>query len=145
MSGKLKRSAATPSCATAWQNPTMNGWSIPAPAPWPTTRAGPSAGCHTALTSPFGVGIVNRSMRAIMVADGRSLLPGDVGLRLRRVAPRGLLPRRPQEGRHARLLLLAADLGRGQLHLPQARLGEDDRAVARAISPGFRVHPEGQP
>ena len=80
-----------------------------------------------------------------MVADGRSLLPRDVGLRLRRVAPRRLLPRGPQEGRHARLLLLAADLGRGQLHVPQAPLREDDRAVARASAPGLRVHAEGQP
>src|SRR6476660_6848731 len=132
MSGKLKRSAATPSCATASQNPPMNGWSIPAPAPWPTTRAGPSAGCQTALTWPLGVGIVNRSMRAIMVADGRSLLPRDVGLRLRRVAPRRLLPRGPQEGRHARLLLLAADLGRGFFFYRHGDHREDDRAVARA-------------
>src|SRR6266480_1776442 len=145
MYGKLNRSAAIPSSATDSQNPTMNGWSIPAPAPWPTTSAGPSAGCHDALTSPLGVGIINRSMRAIMVADGRSLLPRDVGLRLRRMAPRRLLPRGPEEGRHARLLLLATDLGRGQLHVPQAPLGEDDRAVARASSPGLRLHAEGQP
>ena len=76
---------------------------------------------------------------------GGRLLPRDVGVRLRRVAPRRLLPRGPQEGRHARLLLLAADLGRDQLHVPQAPLREDDRAMARASAPGLRVHAEGEP
>ena len=54
--GKLNRSAETPAAASASANPTMNGWSMPAPAPCATTSAerASAPACHAAATSPWG-------------------------------------------------------------------------------------------
>src|SRR5512143_3722895 len=65
---------AIPSVAAASQNPVRNGWSIPTPAPCPTTRTGPSASIHAAVTSPRGVETVNRSSRCI-ASEPRGPLP----------------------------------------------------------------------
>ena len=75
MYGKLNRIVATPSSAIARAKPAMNGWSMPAPAPWNSaSEANASRGrTYAAHTVPFsGTSIVNRSsgvgMRAIMHA-----------------------------------------------------------------------------
>src|SRR6185503_5029775 len=125
-----------------------NGWSIPAPAPWPTTSEGARSppSCHAALTSPFGVAIRNRSLMACHDARReRSLLPRHLRIRLRRMAQGRLLPRGPQEGRHARLLLDPAVLGRDQLHLPPVPERADGSEMACEGRRGVRVHAEGEP
>ena len=89
--------------------------------------------------------VVGRRHACNDARHGGQLLPGDVRIRLRRVAPRRLLPGGPQEGRHARLLLVAAVVGGDQLHVPPVPHREDPRDVARARAPRVRLHAEGEP
>ena len=130
----------------------MKGWSIPAPAPWATTivanaRAGRA---YTPLTSPLsgtakvrrssGVGITCHDARR----DGK-LLPRDLRIRLRRLETRRVLSGGTEEPGDALLLLLAAELGRDQLHVPPIPHQELPHHLARAGGRRIRVHPESEP
>src|SRR5262245_16159524 len=113
---------------------------MPAPAPWPTTitaGSSPAAGVkHPADTPPSGVGRRNRAsdMRAMMAGHVRQLLPGALRVRVRRVAPRRLLSGGPSQGRHAHLLLVAAVVRGGELHVPPLPHRLDAGEVARSRS-----------
>ena len=135
MYGKLKRSVATLRPFIARANPTMNGWSMPAPAPWRDARAwrpDPRAARTRPRRGPARVldrrAVPQVPSRVPSCHRERQLLPGHVGVRLRRVEARRLLSRGPEEARDARLLLVAALVGRDQLHVPPV----PDREVAHA-------------
>ena len=125
---------------------------MPAPAPWATTivanaRAGRA---YTPLTSPLsgtanvrrssGVGITCHDARR----DGK-LLPRDLRIRLRRLETRRVLSGGTEEPGDALLLLLAAELGRDQLHVPPIPHQELPHHLARAGGRRIRIHPESEP
>src|SRR5687767_14662940 len=121
--GKLKRTVETPASAMARLNPAMNGWSIPAPAPCARTRVAtdPFDAIHAVLTLVPPTSSVPRTSGDAMpriLADGRNPLSGHVGLRLRRVEARRLLPRGVEEPGDALVLREPVPLGRDQLHVP---------------------------
>ena len=143
MYGKLNRSVATPSSFIARANPAMNGWSMPAPAPCASTsvRGGSAGRAYMPETCTRAVldrrAVPQGSPRVPSCHDERQLLPGHLGVRLRRVEARRLLPGGPEEPRDALLLLVAALVGGDQLHVPPVPDGEvARRRGASRRSPG---------
>src|SRR5437867_3912402 len=129
--GKLNRSVAIPWPPIPRANPAMNGCSIPAPAPWASTTVPAASGgsIQSAPTIPEPVSISPRSsgvaMSAMILTHGRHALPRDVGVRLRPVEARRLLPGGAEERRHAVLLREPVPFGGDQLHVPPLPHRED--------------------
>src|SRR4029453_6088618 len=135
----------------ALAKPAMNGWSMPAPAPWATTSVAtaPPGPIQAAPTGPDPVSISLRTsgvtMSGMIVPDGGHALHGDLGIRLPRWEARCLLPGGAEERRHALVLREQVPLGRDQLHVPSVPHGEDPGRLAGGHAGGIRVHPQGEP